>query len=117
MLTAAPMPDDWTRRTAAIALMLPRVAREGMFMRAFDSRDLLPRLRSLPFLINIGAKDQSTPEAAARELAKLLPRAKLSLYEGAGHSPFAESPERFNRELAAFASEAFGSNANQTKAH
>jgi pimeloyl-ACP methyl ester carboxylesterase len=106
-LTASPMPQDWTDRTVAIALMMPRVAREGMFMRRLDSRDLLPQLAGVPFLVNVGTKDISTPEATARELAKQLPRASVSVYEGVGHSPFVEQPERFNRELAAFAAQAF----------
>jgi pimeloyl-ACP methyl ester carboxylesterase len=106
-LTAAPMPQDWTDRAAAISMMMPRTAREGMFMRRLDSRDLLPALAGVPFLVNVGTKDISTPEAAARELAKQLPRASVSVYDGAGHSPFVESPERFNRELATFATRAF----------
>jgi pimeloyl-ACP methyl ester carboxylesterase len=100
------MPPEWAARTAAIALMLPRVAREGMFMRRLDSRDLLPALSGLPFLVNVGTKDISTPEAAARELAKQLPKASVSVYDGVGHSPFVERPERFNRELAEFAARA-----------
>jgi pimeloyl-ACP methyl ester carboxylesterase len=107
LLTAEPMPQDWSDRAAAIALMLPRVAREGMFMRRIDSRDLLPGLAGVPFLVNVGTKDISTPEPTARELAKQLPKATVSVYEGVGHSPFVESPERFNRELAAFADRAF----------
>jgi pimeloyl-ACP methyl ester carboxylesterase len=107
LLTAEPMPQDWSDRAAAISLMLPRVAREGMFMRRLDSRDLLPGLAGVPFLVNVGTKDISTPEPAARELAKQLPRASVSVYEDVGHSPFVERPERFNRELAEFAARAF----------
>jgi pimeloyl-ACP methyl ester carboxylesterase len=88
-------------------MMMPRVAREGMFMRAIDSRDLLPALKDVPFLLNVGTKDVSTPEPTARELAKQLSDASVSVYEGDGHSPFVESPERFNRELAAFAEKVF----------
>ncbi len=106
LLTAEPMPPDWSARTAAIALLLPRVAREGMFMRRLDSRDLLPGLAGVPFLVNVGTKDISTPEGAARELAKQLPKATVSVYEGVGHSPFVERPDRFNRELAEFAARA-----------
>jgi pimeloyl-ACP methyl ester carboxylesterase len=109
LLTAEPMPQEWTDRAAAISLMLPRTARAGMFLRRIDSRDLLPALAGVPFLVNVGTRDISTPEAAARELAKQLPRASVSVYEGIGHSPFVESPERFNRELEAFAHRAFAS--------
>lgn len=107
-LTAKPMPQAWLDRTVAIALMLPRAAREGMFMRPLDSRDLLPRLQALPALIVVGGKDTSTPEATARELAKQLPKSRVSVYPEDGHSPFLESPERFNRELLEFALAAHG---------
>ena len=32
----------------------------------------------------------------------MVPGAKLSVYQGIGHSPFFEDPTRFNSELAAF---------------
>ena len=34
--------------------------------------------------------------------ASLVPGAQLSMYEGVGHTPFAEDAARFNRELSAF---------------
>lgn len=103
MLAGKPMPPEYVARHVAITLMMPRVAREGMFQRPLDNRDLLPALRALPLLVNVGTLDRSTPEAHARELAKDWPGATVSVYEGVGHSPFAEEPERFNAELAAFA--------------
>jgi non-heme chloroperoxidase len=39
---------------------------------------------------------------AAEYTAKIIPGAKLSVYQGIGHSPFFEDPARFNAELAAF---------------
>jgi len=110
-LTAAPMSPEWTERAVVISMMMPRVAREGMFMRSLDARDLLPALKGTPFLINVGAKDTSTPEAAGRELAKQLADATVSVYPEAGHSPFVESTERFNRELDAFATRVFAAGA------
>jgi pimeloyl-ACP methyl ester carboxylesterase len=106
-LTAREMPQDWTDRTVALAMMLPRTAREGMFMRRIDSRDLLPGLAGVPFLVNVGTEDVSTPEPVGRELARQLPKATVSVYTGVGHSPFLEQPERFNRELGAFAAQVF----------
>jgi pimeloyl-ACP methyl ester carboxylesterase len=38
-------------------------------------------------------------------------RASGSFYDGAGHAPFLEEPERFNRELAAFARKAHAARA------
>jgi non-heme chloroperoxidase len=107
LLTAKPMSKEWTDRAVAVSMMMPRIAREGMFMRAIDSRDLLPALKDTPFLINVGSKDVSTPEATARELARQLSDASVSVYPENGHSPFVESPERFNQELDAFATHVF----------
>jgi pimeloyl-ACP methyl ester carboxylesterase len=42
--------------------------------------------------------------AIAEHHARLIPHAKTSWYEGIGHTPFREEPDRFNAELRAFAS-------------
>ena len=39
---------------------------------------------------------------AAEYTAKMIPGAKLSIYQGVGHSPFFEATPRFNAELGAF---------------
>ena len=39
---------------------------------------------------------------AAEYTAKMIPGAKLSLYQGIGQAPFFEDAPRFNAELAAF---------------
>jgi len=41
-------------------------------------------------------------EDAAEYTTKMIPGAKLSIYQGVGHSPFFEAAPRFNAELAAF---------------
>ena len=38
----------------------------------------------------------------AKYTASIIPSAKLSIYDGIGHSPFYEDAPRFNGELAAF---------------
>ena len=102
MLTAKDMGAEWYERATAVAMMLPMYARRQMFDRRLANTDLIPRF-DVPVLINVGAKDPSTPEPAARELTARLPSASVSVYADAGHSPFAEDPARFNRELAEFA--------------
>lgn len=105
-LTAKPMPEEWIDRAARISLMLPGYARAWMFERPIDNRDVAGRIAK-PVLLFVGSKDGSTPEAGGRELAASLPDAAVSVFADAGHSPFAEDPERFNRELAAFATRVF----------
>jgi pimeloyl-ACP methyl ester carboxylesterase len=46
--------------------------------------------------------DRIVHPAIAAYTAARVPGARLSLYDGVGHSPFFEDPTRFNRELAAF---------------
>ena len=102
MLTAKDMGAEWYERATAVSMMLPMYARKQMFDRKLANADLIPKI-GVPVLLNVGAKDLSTPEAAARELAAKLRSARVSVYADAGHSPFAEDPARFNRELAEFA--------------
>lgn len=104
-LTARDMGEAWRSRAAQIAMMLPAYARRHMFDRPLDNTDLIAKI-DVPVMLNVGARDLSTPEAPARELAARLERqgvrAIVSVYTEAGHSPFAEEPARFNAELADF---------------
>ena len=105
MLTARDMGEAWRVRAAEIAMMLPAYARAQMFNRPMNNMDLIPAI-NVPVMLTIGGKDGSTPEPQGRELATLLEsrgtRVVVSVYPDAGHSPFAEDPERFNLELARF---------------
>jgi pimeloyl-ACP methyl ester carboxylesterase len=56
--------------------------------------------------VSHGAEDRNAKLGAARYTASVIPGAKLSIYEGIGHSPFYEDARRFNKELAAFVSAA-----------
>ncbi|WP_062214513.1 alpha/beta fold hydrolase [Streptomyces sp. NBRC 109706] len=61
---------------------------------AFDARPFLPALR-IPALVVCGAADRSTPPAASRELAALIPGARYAELAGAGHLAPLERPEAF----------------------
>jgi pimeloyl-ACP methyl ester carboxylesterase len=101
-LTAHEMTPAYWERATQLALMLPAYARRYMFERPLANMDQIPKI-NVPLLVNVGGKDVSTPEPQARELAAKVKGAQVSVYPESGHSPFAEEPERFNRELAAFA--------------
>lgn len=105
VLTARDMGEAWRARAAQIAMMLPAYARRHMFDRSLANMDLIAKI-DVPVMLNVGARDLSTPEQAARELAAKLERqgvrVVVSVYPEAGHSPFVEEPARFNAELAAF---------------
>ncbi len=101
-LTAKEMTPAYWERATQLALMLPAYARRYMFERPLANMDQIPKI-TVPLLINVGSKDLSTPEPQARALAAKVPGAQVSVYPDSGHSPFAEDPERYNRELAEFA--------------
>lgn len=57
---------------------------------------------TFPFSSRTGGHDPIAPLAAAQHGHAITPKSQLSIYENAGHAPFMEDPERFNRELADF---------------
>lgn len=81
--------------------MTPPYVREAMFHRVFDNDDLFSQVK-VPVLISHGARDGMVFLAAAEHHARLIPGAKLSVYEEGGHSLHWQDPERFNHELRAF---------------
>jgi pimeloyl-ACP methyl ester carboxylesterase len=104
-LTAKPGDQAWQDLAYAGNLLLLPYARAAMAGRSLDNTKVLPKI-NVPTLISRGAVDGVITQEQAEKLAKAIPRAKLSVYDGVGHSPFYETPERFNRELAAFANSA-----------
>ncbi len=101
-LTGRELPADYYLRATRISMMLPGYARRWMFDRPLANADLVAKI-TVPLLVTVGGKDPSTPEKDARDLAAKVPGARLSLYPESGHSPFAEEPDRYTRELAEFA--------------
>ncbi len=100
----APSPHDFYFFLGYNTIVPPHV-REGLFARKVENDDLLPKLTK-PVLITHGAKDAIVLPEAARQHARAIPRATLSLYPNVGHAPFWENAPRFNRELRAFAKRA-----------
>ena len=56
----------------------------------------------VPTLISHGRKDTVVLPRAAERTAEAIKGSRISWFDQSGHSPFAEEPQRFNRELAAF---------------
>jgi pimeloyl-ACP methyl ester carboxylesterase len=93
--------------TLAYTMAVPAKVRALIMARTRDEGDILARLR-VPVLVTHGTMDRIILPAAGRYTAAQVPGARLSLYDGVGHSPFFEDPTRFNRELAAFVRAANG---------
>jgi non-heme chloroperoxidase len=92
--------DDYEAMLAFNMMVLPKV-RAGLAGRPLDASEMMSKLK-LPVLVTHGAEDRNARLGAGQYTASVIPGAKLSVYEGIGHSPFYEDAPRFNTELAAF---------------
>lgn len=94
-------PPDVIETILAYNMMIPPKVRASILDRPRNEGGILPLLR-VPVLVAHGEKDAIMLAAAGAFTASAVPGAKLSLYQGIGHAPHMEDPDRFNRELAAF---------------
>jgi non-heme chloroperoxidase len=95
-----PSADDYETMLAFNMMVLPKV-RAGLGGRPLDATEMMSKLK-LPVLVTHGAEDRNAKLGAGQYTASVIPGAKLSVYEGIGHSPFYEDAPRFKAELAAF---------------
>jgi pimeloyl-ACP methyl ester carboxylesterase len=56
----------------------------------------IPRITA-PSLLIWGTRDRAVDLRSAEQLRRALPTSELELIEGAGHLPFEETPDEFNR--------------------
>lgn len=83
------------------SLSTPPAVRAGLFLREIDhDADLAAFER--PVLLIHGTEDGVVDMAAARHTEGILPDARCSWWEGAGHAPFLEDPARFVAEITGF---------------
>jgi pimeloyl-ACP methyl ester carboxylesterase len=92
-----PSPEDFCLFLGYNVSVPPHV-RQGLFSRELDNDAIVAAMRT-PMLLAYGERDAIVLPAMGRHLARLAPHAKLSLYPNAGHLPFWEDADRFNREL------------------
>jgi non-heme chloroperoxidase len=101
-----PVSQEDLETLIACNVMVPRFTRWACSLRkAIDFTPVIAKL-SVPVLATYGTHDTIALPIAGEHIVKVCRRATGSFYEGAGHAPFLEDPERFNRELAAFARQA-----------
>jgi non-heme chloroperoxidase len=94
----AQLPENDRVKLLEIGEKPPAVARESMGRRKLDNDDVLGALR-IPVLCVHGMEDAIVTVASSEHNARVIPGARLSLYEDVGHTPFVEDVERFNAEL------------------
>jgi len=78
---------------------VPARIRANLAARELDGDDVL-RTLEVPLLVSHGRADTVVLPAMADHVLATCPTAEPSWYDGVGHTPFLEQPERFNRELA-----------------
>jgi pimeloyl-ACP methyl ester carboxylesterase len=89
--------DEMLERSTSV----PTHVRQGLFSRAFDNDDLLPKLRK-PVLITHGAKDKVVKPLIVDQFKAAIPHAQIQLIETAGHAVFWDEPQIFHEGLRTF---------------
>jgi pimeloyl-ACP methyl ester carboxylesterase len=97
---ARPFPPEVVETLLCSAMVVPARIRAHLAAREIDGDDVL-RTLTVPLLVSHGRADTVVLPAMAEHVLATCPTAEPSWYEGVGHTPFLEQPERFNRELAA----------------
>lgn len=70
-------------------------------LAALDLRDAVSTIQ-VPALVLVGERDEATPPPMSRELASLLPDARLVVLDGCAHVPQLQDPARFLAALDPF---------------
>jgi non-heme chloroperoxidase len=95
---AKPLTADDLETAVCWNVLVPARIRAHLAAREIDSDDVLRSLR-VPLLVTQGRADSVVLPAMAEHVLATCPTAEASWYEGVGHAPHLEDPERFNREL------------------
>ena len=94
-----PVSDDDLETAVCWNVVVPANVRAALGARAIDDDEVL-RALEVPMLVTHGRMDTVVLPAMADHVLATCPTAEASWYEGVGHAPHLEEPERFNRELA-----------------
>ena len=95
-----PLPAEDFETALCWNILVPARVRANLAAREIDDDDVLRTLQ-VPLLVTHGREDSVVLPAMAEHVLSTCPPAEASWYDGVGHVPHLEEPERFNRELAA----------------
>jgi pimeloyl-ACP methyl ester carboxylesterase len=96
---AKPLADDDLETALCWNVVVPAAIRAHLAAREIDCDDVLRSL-TVPLLVTQGREDSVVLPAMAEHVLATCATAEASWYDGVGHMPHLEEPERFNRELA-----------------
>ena len=94
-----PLSDEDLETAICWNVVVPAPIRASLGAREIDDDDVL-RALEMPMLVTQGRADSVVLPAMAEHVLATCPTAEASWYEGVGHAPHLEEPDRFNRELA-----------------
>ena len=94
-----PVPDNDLETAVCWNVTVPAAIRAHLAAREIDCDDVLGALE-VPVLVTQGRADSVVLPAMAEHVLAACPTAEASWYDGVGHVPHLEEPERFNHELA-----------------
>jgi pimeloyl-ACP methyl ester carboxylesterase len=72
-----------------------------------DLESALPRIANIPSLLLWGSKDTAVSPDSAEQLRQVFKHCEVETFDGVGHLPYEEVPERFNSSVIRFLSKDF----------
>ena len=100
--TSRPLSHDEAAAALAWNMVVPSAVRGALLSRELDGSDVLAS-PAVPVLVTHGQEDAIVLTSMAKHTLTVCPAATASWYEGVGHMPFWEAPDRFACELASLA--------------
>jgi non-heme chloroperoxidase len=94
-----PVSDEDLETAVCWNVVVPATIRANLGAREIDFDDVMRSLK-VPLLVTQGRADSVMLPAMAEHVLATCPTAEASWYDGVGHVPQLEEPERFNHELA-----------------
>ncbi len=101
-----PAEEVESQREMTFSTPVPSIALAAKACFDYHVEYHLPKV-DLPVLLVVGSEDKLTNVKVNRRTCSLLPRARLVVYDGAGHCSFLERTGEFNRELEGFLAHCF----------
>jgi non-heme chloroperoxidase len=105
--TAKPMGRDHFEVMLAYNMVVHPLVRAFLLQRELDFTPVIAGL-TVPVLATHGRSDIVVLPAMSEHILEHCKAAQVSWFNGVGHAPFLEEPDRFNQELIAFAGWANG---------
>jgi pimeloyl-ACP methyl ester carboxylesterase len=99
--TAQPLDRSLFAELVGANMLCPAFVRRALFNTDVDLRPIYAEM-TCPGLVVHGTADAVVTPETGEVAASLMTRAKYIPYEGIGHAPFLEAPERFAEDLAEF---------------